>query len=279
MGPAEICICGVGATLLPAKRCCPTLAGHFPPPSGSWALLPWFCTQVCARLSTHSPHSLVPRTCGDPLRPPLPRPVLSSQPPQLPLVSQALMTSEWLHTWPSCLLGATEQKCFILSSELPFGGHHFSPGLKLSVDRQAEAAKPGQAPVRDGIPRSGPLGPAHLCSVQVVGDGTAPHGGVAACHSRQACGGVRTSSGGAACSWCPGKPVFQAGRILECSIWAISVVSILPPWPIPGSHGDVGECTELRVGEQSTVCSSRRSPCASSYLPSPPTTLPCLPWG
>lgn len=39
------------------------------------------------------------------------------------------------------------------------------------------------------------------------------------------------------------------------SIWAISGVSILPPWwPIPGSHGDVCECTELRVGEMSTVC-------------------------
>lgn len=89
------------------------------------------------------------------------------------------------YTWPSGLLGATEQECFILSSELPFGGHHFSPGLRLSVDRQAEAAKPGQAPGRDGIPRSGPLGPAHLCSVQVVGEGTAPHGGVSGSLSQQ----------------------------------------------------------------------------------------------
>lgn len=197
------------------------------PLPGSWALLPWFCTQVRARLSTL--HSLVPRTCGEALRPPSPEgqsfhlsphscpwSALGDQ-PSLPLSGC---------TWPSGLLGATEQKGFILSSELPFGGRHFSPGPKLSVDRQAEAAKPGQAPGRDRITRSGPLGPAHLCSVRVVGDGTAPRGGVAACHSSQAWGGLRSSSGGAACSWCPGKPVLRAESrgILECSIWAISVV-------------------------------------------------------
>lgn len=142
-------------------------------------------------LHSHEPgpqaatHGLVPRTCGDPLRPPALRASPLPQPPHScplsALGNQLSAVSEGLHLalLPHCLLGATEQKA--------------SPGLGAAFQRtplqsgtggdqwtdRLRQPSQGRLQVGKGPPSSGPfVQPTSVLSRLPewagLGDGTAP---------------------------------------------------------------------------------------------------------
>lgn len=126
-----------------------------PLPPGSWALLPWFCT-MCQAL--RSPHSLVPRTWGESLRPPNPEGQslhlsphscpwsAPGDPPSLPLSGC---------TWPSCLPGATEQK--VLASALSCRSVDTTPVRGWSCQWTDRLRRPSQGRLQAGTGSPGQI--------------------------------------------------------------------------------------------------------------------------